>query len=340
MATIDHNFGDQNNYLVVPVSGIVKITVSTSTGAVVGTTTADRLGRWQSGFTVGNGTYDVKFEGHFRPIGLAFSGNYYAAGQPVTLKITVSENATGPTGQNGLTGPWGLTGPAGLTGPIGPLGINGAMGLSGPAGPTGPIGLTGNVGTSGPRGLTGPAGVSGPRGLTGPTGSRPAGQVFLSAAGGWPSTTSGCAINYKNELVTNRINIYTLDFDPTSIEYAEWTFAMPSDWNAGTITATFYWMHASTSTNFGVVWGLQGVSYGNNEPADAAWGTAQTVTDIGGTTDTVYISSPTSAITIGGLSPSAGELVQLRVYRYATDPADTLAIDAKLVGIMLSYTRA
>jgi hypothetical protein len=81
MATIDHNFGDQNNYLVVPVSGIVKITVSTSTGAVVGTTTADRLGRWQSGFTVGNGTYDVKFEGHFRPIGLAFSGNYYAAGQ-------------------------------------------------------------------------------------------------------------------------------------------------------------------------------------------------------------------------------------------------------------------
>jgi hypothetical protein len=168
---------------------------------------------------------------------------------------------------------------------------------------------------------------------------RQTGQLFLSASGGWPSTTSGCAANAKSELATYKQNVYSLDFDASTEEYAEWTVAMPSDWNAGTITAIFYWTHGATTTNFAVIWGLQGGSYGNDDSIDLAWGTAQEVTDTGGTTNDVYISGSTAAITLAN-TPAANEFVQLRVYRKAAAAGDTLAVDAKLLGVMVTYTLA
>jgi hypothetical protein len=161
----------------------------------------------------------------------------------------------------------------------------------------------------------------------------------LSAAGIWPSATNGCSTNIKGELSTNKVNGYYLEFDPTNIEYAEVTLAMPSDWNAGTITATFYWKHPTTTTNFDAVWALQGRAYGDNVALDQAMGTVQEVTDTGGTTSNLYISSATSAITLAG-SPAAGQLVQIRIYRNATSGSDTLAVDSHLIGVMINYTRA
>jgi hypothetical protein len=99
-------------------------------------------------------------------------------------------------------------------------------------------------------------------GVTGATGVKPAGQLFLSAAGMWPSATAGCAVNNKTESTTNDINIYTLDFDTTTQEHAEGGLVMPSDWNAGTITAQFYWTATGTSTN-NVQWALQAVALGD-----------------------------------------------------------------------------
>ena len=168
---------------------------------------------------------------------------------------------------------------------------------------------------------------------------RPAGKLYLSAAGGWPSTTAGCAVNTKTEMATNKENYYTLDFDTTTQEYAEWTVAMPSDWNASTVTAVFYWMHPATTTNFGVTWALAGYSFGNDDTGDAAFGTLQDVDDTGGTTSDIYISGATAAITIGG-SPAASELVQFRATRVVGDAADNMAVDAKLLGVMVTYGRA
>lgn len=167
---------------------------------------------------------------------------------------------------------------------------------------------------------------------------RAAGQLWLSAAGMWPSTTSGCATNAKDEESTNKQNYYTLSFDADAVEYSECSLAMPSDWDASTITAKFYWRHADTTTNFKVAWSLQGVSMADDQVMDATWGTAVQANDIGGTTGDLYISPATAAITIAGAT--ASELVQFRVSRVATDATnDTLAIDAKLIGVMISYTR-
>jgi len=75
----------------------------------------------------------------------------------------------------------------------------------------------------------------------------------------WPSGTTGCATNAKWETSTNKVNLYSLDFDPTTQEYAEAGVVMPSDYNGGTVTAVFHWTSTGTGTG-GVVWGVQGVA--------------------------------------------------------------------------------
>jgi hypothetical protein len=66
----------------------------------------------------------------------------------------------------------------------------------------------------------------------------------------------------------------------------------------------------------------------------AVFGTAQTVTDTGGTTNTLYISAASSAITVGG-TPATGDHVFFRVYRKAADASDTMTIDARLHGVRI-----
>jgi hypothetical protein len=166
-----------------------------------------------------------------------------------------------------------------------------------------------------------------------------AAQFFLSGAGGWPSTTSGCAQPAQAESATYKVNDKTLDFDKDTLECAEWNHALPSDYGGGTVTATFYWK-ANDATNNAVVWGLQARAYGDGDVTDAAYGTAQDVTDANASTAyQTRISAATAAITIAG-TPAAGKLVQWRVYRKGAEGSDTLAVDAKLLGVMITYTRS
>lgn len=160
------------------------------------------------------------------------------------------------------------------------------------------------------------------------------GTIILTAAGGWPSTTNGCADPTKNEYATNGVNMWSLDFDPSSDEYAEWTIAMPDDWDAGTVTATFYWTCASGSAGDTVEWGLQGRALGDDEAIDQGWGTAQTVSDAVLATGDMHKSSETNVITLSG-TPAGGELVQFRAYRDTS--ADNLGNDAMLLMIKVEY---
>lgn len=152
-----------------------------------------------------------------------------------------------------------------------------------------------------------------------------------------PSTTNGCAVLAQLEIAANQPNIRTLNFDASTEEYAQVAVSMRGGWNEGTLTAALYWSHASTSTNFGVVWGVQAVAASDNDALGVAFGTAQTVTDTGGTTNNLYVSAQTSDITVGG-TPAAGDVCFFRIYRKAADAADTMTIDARLHGIKLFYT--
>lgn len=163
-------------------------------------------------------------------------------------------------------------------------------------------------------------------------------QVIAITAGAMrPSLTTGSALLAVVNMGSNQPDIATLDFDPTTEEYAQFSIPMPKKWNAGTITARFRWSHAATTTNFGVVWACQALAVSDDDTIAASFGTAQTVTDTGGTTNDLYISSETSAITVGG-SPSKGDTVFFRIYRVAANGSDTLAIDARLHGVDIFVT--
>lgn len=160
--------------------------------------------------------------------------------------------------------------------------------------------------------------------------------LWFPAAAMTPRNTNGAAPGLV-EMTTNRQMLNTLDFDPATLEYAQFVAQMPKQWNEGTITFLAVWSHAATATNFGVVWGLRALALSDDEAADAAWGTGVTVTDAGGTTNDLYRTAESGAVTIGG-APAENDVVVFEVYRDATNGSDTMAIDARLLGVAIFIT--
>lgn len=160
--------------------------------------------------------------------------------------------------------------------------------------------------------------------------------IWVPAAAMYARTTNGAASGTA-ETTTNKMMIKTLDFDTTTQEFAQFAIRMPKGWNESTLTAVFEWSHASTTTNFGVVWQIQAVAFADNDAMDTAFGTAVTATDTGGTTNNKYTSPETSAMTVAG-SPGAEEYVVFQVARAPANASDTMAIDARLHGVTIYYT--
>ncbi len=149
-----------------------------------------------------------------------------------------------------------------------------------------------------------------------------------------PRSTGGCADLAADSAGSGQPDIVFLAFDSATTEFAQFTIPMPESWDEGTVTFQPIWSHDATTTNFGVVWGLQAVAVSNDDTLAAAFGTAQLVTDTGGTTDDLYIGPVSSAITIAG-SPAAGDLVCFQVFRDHDEAGDTMGIDARLIGLRL-----
>jgi hypothetical protein len=149
-------------------------------------------------------------------------------------------------------------------------------------------------------------------------------------------TTNGAASG-SVEMTTNKNMFKTLDFDTATVEYAQFAIQMPKSWDEGTVTAAFVWSHAATTTNFGVAFGLQGVALSNDDAGDVAFGTGVLAVDTGGTTNDIYVSPTTAAITIAG-TPAANDYVMFQVYRAVSDAGDTMAIDARLHGVQIYYS--
>ena len=160
-------------------------------------------------------------------------------------------------------------------------------------------------------------------------------EIFIRASDMIPTVTAGCAALAQSETTTNDVNYQSLDFDQTTQEHANFTVIMPDDWNAGTVTFKAYWTAAAGAGT--VVWGLQAISFADDDALDTAWGTVQTSTDTLLATGDMHISPVSAAITIAG-TPATGEPVLFRIYRDVA--TDTLTGDAKLIGIKIYYTRA
>lgn len=177
------------------------------------------------------------------------------------------------------------------------------------------------------------------KGAPGAPGTSTAGKHAVPVMAGSiaPSVSGGCASLASIVSAANQPDIITLNFDATTQEYAQFAIPMPKSWNEGTITAQFRWSHAATTTNFGVVWNIQAVAVSDDDAIAVAFGTAQQVADTGGTTNDLYITAETPAITVAG-TPAAGDTVFFRVSRVTGDGSDTLAVDARLHSVVLFLT--
>jgi hypothetical protein len=164
-------------------------------------------------------------------------------------------------------------------------------------------------------------------------------QIQITAGAMISPTTYG-ATPAQVEFGTNLRNFLTMDFaDGATVYQAEFTIVLPSDYNGGTMTAVFHWVANSTSTN-SVVWQIAGRCYTDNDALDAAMGTFALATDANKSTAyNLNITGASSAITIAG-TPAANKLCNFRIKRDPAAASDTLAATARLLAVVLTYTRS
>lgn len=156
-------------------------------------------------------------------------------------------------------------------------------------------------------------------------------DLWLPAGAFVPRITNGPSGGVV-ELATNDIALTTLDFSASTSEGAQTFVALPKRWDGGTVTFEPYWTAASGSGT--VIFALAGTAFSNDDAMDAAFGTSQSSSDTLITANDLHIGPTSSAITIAG-TPANADMLILQVTR---DISDTLAVDAKLIGIMLHYT--
>jgi len=159
--------------------------------------------------------------------------------------------------------------------------------------------------------------------------------IWIPASAMVAQTTNG-AVAGTQQTTTNLIMLSSLDFDAATNEYAQFNVRMPKSWSEGTLSAYFLW--GSTSAGSGdVVWGIQARAVSNDDAINGSWGTEVTVTDTKTATNDLMQSDETSAFTVGN-TPVENDWILVRVYRDAVNASDTLAVDARLYGVVLLYT--
>jgi len=162
-------------------------------------------------------------------------------------------------------------------------------------------------------------------------------SIWVPAAAMYPTATAGCADIASAETTAGRPDMKVLDFDASSDENAQFSIAMPSYWNEGTITYQVYWTTTATDTD-GVAWSLSGVCVSDNDTIDVAFGTAVVVTDDAlGAAEDLCVTAESGSVTLGG-SPAAGDLAFFNIERDVSDANDDMAEDARLIGIKIFYT--
>lgn len=166
--------------------------------------------------------------------------------------------------------------------------------------------------------------------------------IWVPAESMTPTATSGCAALARVETTAGRPDLHVLDFDTSADEHAQFGVVLPKSWNAGTVTFRGVWTQSVGAVTTGVAIGLQALGVADNESADTAFGTAVVVSDAAqGAVEEVYITDESAAVTIGGTLtyPSIQYFDVYRDVSHTTPtPADDLAGDMRLIGILLHFT--
>ena len=164
--------------------------------------------------------------------------------------------------------------------------------------------------------------------------------MYIPANAMRPSVATAAADITDVDSGDQDVSVPVIDFDGgSSDECAAFNVAMPKSWNAGTITATFYWTNSNTNAG-NVVWGILGVTAINDSALNTAYGSlAKSAADpnITAATGELMVSAESADCTINNAAD--GGITFFKVSRDASDTTnDTYASDARLIGVMIHYT--
>lgn len=123
-------------------------------------------------------------------------------------------------------------------------------------------------------------------------------------------------------------------FDAAADEAVTITWEIPANWASGT-DVNVYLHYAANATSGASVWNLTYNSLSEGEDTAAA-GTTVAVTDT--TNATANYLNITTALAMANAGLAAGDFVTLKILRDADNAADTLAVDAILLGAEIIYT--
>ena len=134
-------------------------------------------------------------------------------------------------------------------------------------------------------------------------------------------------------------------FDPATEEFLYWTFPLPHEAAAApTFTLRLLWASVAAITATDVVWGARIGQVGPGDadtPIEHALPAQQKVTDANDTNEAGRLNAASIAFTNAQADGvTADDLVIVQVSRVAGDAADTLAEDARLLGVELTFDLA
>jgi len=158
--------------------------------------------------------------------------------------------------------------------------------------------------------------------------------LYIDAGAMVACSTNGAATGTYTPTGSDNMTVDVYDFDSSTSEGVQFKVAMPDEWNGGTVKVKFFWTAASGSG--GVVWALKGGAFSDDDAFGAGLGTAQQVADTLLATGDNHVTSATPAITIGG-TPALGDIILFDIHRLPADGSDTLAADARLLGVSIQY---
>ena len=158
--------------------------------------------------------------------------------------------------------------------------------------------------------------------------------IWIPANAMTPTASNGCAAIAAVETTSGRPDMYVLDFDKDSDEFAQFTVAFPKSWNLGTVTYQVFWSGIASADD--VDWMVDAVAMNDNETIDVAYGTPIVVTDAAqGAVEELLVSAESGAVTIAG-TPADNDLTYFRIGRDVS--GDAMAGDARLHGVKIFYT--
>ncbi len=170
----------------------------------------------------------------------------------------------------------------------------------------------------------------------------PTGTILLPIAGailpdGSASNIAAQFARVKSSAAAPDIHWVELQFDPNTEQSAYWSWRMPFDYSSSPVLKLHWYANATLNA---VVWGAMLAVIAPAAAADMttkALAAANTVTANVLATTAKRLTE--SAITLtNNDSLAAGSWVTLRVYRDATNVADTCTVVSSLIAVSLEYT--